>query len=102
MLQDQKIGHYMHVPQRAVFFSQVFGIVMGVPINYAAMRWIIDTKRDYLTGAIEDPAHIWTAQSLTSSLTMGVQYVLLVSTPIITSSHTLRQGYAGLSPNADE
>ncbi|OTB08953.1 hypothetical protein M426DRAFT_316244 [Hypoxylon sp. CI-4A] len=77
MLQDQKIGHYMHVPQRAVFFSQVFGITMGVPINYAAMRWILDTKRDYLTGAVVDAAHIWTGQSLTSSLTMGVQYVLL-------------------------
>ncbi|KAI0179268.1 OPT superfamily oligopeptide transporter [Hypoxylon sp. FL1284] len=77
MLQDQKIGHYMHVPQRAIFFSQVFGLILGVPINYAAMRWIIDTKRDYLTGAVEDPTHIWTAQSLTSSLTMGVQYVLI-------------------------
>ncbi|KAI1778157.1 OPT superfamily oligopeptide transporter [Hypoxylon cercidicola] len=77
MLQDQKIGHYMHVPQRAVFFSQVFGITMGVPINYAAMTWIIDSKRDYLTGVIDDPAHIWTAQSLTGSLTMGVQYVLI-------------------------
>ncbi|KAI1443533.1 OPT superfamily oligopeptide transporter [Annulohypoxylon stygium] len=77
MLQDQKIGHYMHVPQRTVFFSQLFGITMGVPINYAAMRWIVDTKRDYLTGAATDAAHIWTGQSLTSSLTMGVQYVLL-------------------------
>lgn len=77
MLQDQKIGHYMHVPQRAVFFSQVFGITMGVPINYAAMSWIIDSKRDYLTGVIEDAAHIWTGQSLTSSLTLGVQYVLI-------------------------
>ncbi|KAI1211648.1 OPT superfamily oligopeptide transporter [Annulohypoxylon truncatum] len=77
MLQDQKIGHYMHVPQRAIFFSQLFGITMGVPINYAAMRWIVDTKRDYLTGAVTDAAHIWTGQSLTSSLTMGVQYVLL-------------------------
>ncbi|KAK6951186.1 hypothetical protein Daesc_007717 [Daldinia eschscholtzii] len=77
MLQDQKIGHYMHVPQRTVFFSQIFGITMGVPINYAAMRWIMDSKRDYLTGAVEDPAHIWTGQSLASALTMGVQYVLL-------------------------
>lgn len=85
MLQDQKIGHYMHVPQRTVFFSQLFGITMGVPINYAAMRWIVDTKRDYLTGAATDAAHIWTGQSLTSSLTMGVQYVLLVSSTICLS-----------------
>ena len=85
MLQDQKIGHYTHVPQRAVFFSQVFGITLGVPINYAVMRWVLDTKRDYLTGAVEDPAHIWTGQSLASYLTMGVQYVLIVSSFFLTS-----------------
>lgn len=79
MLQDQKIGHYMHVPQRAIFFSQVFGITLGVPINYAAMRWVLNTKRDYLTGEIEDPAHIWTGQALAGYLTLGVQYVLIVS-----------------------
>ncbi|KAI5861228.1 OPT superfamily oligopeptide transporter [Durotheca rogersii] len=82
MLQDQKIGHYMHVPQRAVFFSQLFGITMGVPVNYAAMRWIIDTKRKYLTGESQDPAHIWTAQGLAGSLTMGVQYVLIGPTKL--------------------
>ncbi|KAI0201967.1 OPT oligopeptide transporter protein-domain-containing protein [Astrocystis sublimbata] len=82
MLQDQKIGHYMHVPQRAVFFSQVFGITVGVPINYAAMRWVLNTKRDYLTGEIEDPAHIWTGQSLASYLTLGVQYVLIGPTKL--------------------
>ncbi|CAJ2503106.1 Uu.00g105000.m01.CDS01 [Anthostomella pinea] len=82
MLQDQKIGHYTHVPQRAVFFSQVFGITLGVPINYAAMRWVINTKRDFLVGDVEDPAHIWTGQSLTSSLTTGVQYVLIGPTKL--------------------
>ncbi|KAI8633876.1 OPT oligopeptide transporter protein-domain-containing protein [Xylariaceae sp. FL1651] len=82
MLQDQKIGHYMHVPQRAVFFSQVFGITMGVPINYAAMRWVLNTKHDYLTGKLEDPAHIWTGQSLASYLTLGVQYVLIGPTKL--------------------
>ncbi|KAI1495192.1 OPT oligopeptide transporter protein-domain-containing protein [Biscogniauxia mediterranea] len=82
MLQDQKIGFYMHVSQRAVFFSQVFGITLGVPTNYAAMRWVLDTKADYLTGAVEDAAHIWTGQSLASYLTMGVQYVLIGPTKL--------------------
>ncbi|KAI1083117.1 OPT superfamily oligopeptide transporter [Whalleya microplaca] len=82
MLQDQKIGHYMHVPQRAVFFSQVFGIILGVPTNYAAMRWILDTKRDFLTGEVEDAAHIWTGQSIAGYLTMGVQYVIIGPTKL--------------------
>ncbi|KAI9827985.1 MAG: hypothetical protein M1819_006828 [Sarea resinae] len=77
MLQDQKIGHYMHIPPRDVFFSQIFGTIIGVPINYGVVRWIIDTKGDYLTGAKEDPTHQWTGQTLASSLTMGVQYVLV-------------------------
>jgi uncharacterized membrane-anchored protein len=75
-----KIGHYMHVPPKAVFFSQVFGSFLGIPINYAVVRWVLDTKFDYITGAKEDPAHQWTGQSLATNLTMGVQYVLIVST----------------------
>ncbi|KAJ5775982.1 uncharacterized protein N7511_000993 [Penicillium nucicola] len=77
MLQDQKIGHYMHIPPRAVFFSQIFGTCMGVPINYLVIRWIMDTKGDYLTGKKADPLNQWTGQSLRSSNTMGVQYAVL-------------------------
>ncbi|KAJ5092700.1 hypothetical protein N7456_008561 [Penicillium angulare] len=77
MLQDQKIGHYMHIPPREIFFSQIFGTLMGVPINYAVIRWIMDTKGDYLTGAKTDPLNQWTGQSLHTSNTMGVQYAVL-------------------------
>lgn len=76
-LQDMKIGHYMHIPPKAVFFSQVFGSMIGIPINYAVIRWVLDTKSDYLSGAIEDPTHQWTGQELAGYLTTGVQYVLI-------------------------
>jgi OPT family small oligopeptide transporter len=76
-LQDMKIGHYMHIPPKAVFFSQVFGSFLGIPVNYAVVRWVLDTKFDYLTGEKEDPTHQWTGQSLAQNLTMGVQYVLI-------------------------
>ncbi|KID83678.1 Oligopeptide transporter OPT superfamily [Metarhizium guizhouense ARSEF 977] len=76
-LQDMKIGHYMHVPPKAVFFSQIFGSLIGIPIDYAVIRWVLDTKFDYLAGVKEDPTHQWTGQSLASSLTLGVQYVLV-------------------------
>ncbi|KAI8934413.1 hypothetical protein NX059_009148 [Plenodomus lindquistii] len=33
MLQDQRIGHYMHIPPSTVFFSQIFGSILGIPIN---------------------------------------------------------------------
>ncbi|GME24388.1 Oligopeptide transporter [Neofusicoccum parvum] len=74
---DMKIGHYMHIPPKTVFFTQVFGSFLGIPVNYAVVRWVLDTKFDYLTGKLEDPSHQWTAQSLASNLTMGVQYVLI-------------------------
>ncbi|GFF51453.1 oligopeptide transporter 5 [Aspergillus udagawae] len=77
MLQDQKIGHYMHIPPRAVFFSQVFGTLLGIPMNYAVMRWVLTTKRDVLTGAKPDPLHQWTGQSLITSNTLGVQYAVI-------------------------
>ena len=77
MLQDQKIAHYMHVPQRAVFVSQVWGMLLGIPVNYGAMRWILNTKKDYLNGNIDDPAKIWTGQSLSNYLTVGTQYATI-------------------------
>jgi hypothetical protein len=51
ILQDMKIGHYMHVPPRAAFFSQIFGSFIGVPTNYAVIRWVVDSKRDYLASS---------------------------------------------------
>ncbi|KAF3049233.1 hypothetical protein E8E11_007645 [Didymella keratinophila] len=74
MLQDQRIGHYMHIPPRTVFFSQVFGSILGIPINYGVIRWVLNTKFDYLSGAKTDPLHQWTGQSLVSSNTIGIQY----------------------------
>ncbi|KZF21641.1 OPT superfamily oligopeptide transporter [Xylona heveae TC161] len=77
MLQDQKIGHYMHMPPRTVFFSQVFGTILGIPMNYGVIRWVLNTKRDYISGAKPDPLHQWTGQALQSSNTLGVQYAVI-------------------------
>lgn len=78
MLQDQKLGHYMHIPPRAVFFSQIFGSFIGVPINYGVIRWVLNTKSEFLAGTKIDPTHQWTGQMLAQYLTVGVQYVLIV------------------------
>lgn len=77
MLQDQRIGHYMHIPPRTVFFSQVFGTILGIPINYGVIRWILNTKADYISGRKTDPLHQWTGQSLVSANTLGVQYAII-------------------------
>ncbi|CAN6597051.1 oligopeptide transporter 1 [Trichomonascus vanleenenianus] len=77
MLQDQKIGHYMHIAPKVVFFSQIWGELIGIPVNYGALRWVLNAKMEYLQGKIEDPLHQWTGQSLASYNTMAVQYVLV-------------------------
>jgi hypothetical protein len=77
MLQDQRIGHYMHIPPRTVFFSQIFGSLLGIPINYGVIRWVLNTKFDYLSGAKKDPLNQWTGQRLVSSNTLGVQYAII-------------------------
>ncbi|CCH43030.1 Oligopeptide transporter [Wickerhamomyces ciferrii] len=87
MLQDQKIGHYMHMNPRHVFWSQLIGQLFGVPFNYFAMRWILDTKKDYLKGTLKDPLNQWTGQSLQSYNTMAVQYVLVGPTRMFLTSH---------------
>ena len=95
MLQDQKIGHYMHIPPKAVFFSQVFGSFIGVPINYGAIRWILDTKGEYLTGVKVDPKHQWTGQDLVTTLSYSTQYVLIGPKRLFTQAlfHPVAYGF---------
>ena len=94
-----KIGHYMHIPPRDVFFSQIFGSFLGIPINYAVVKWVLETKADYLTGKEVDPTHQWTGQELASNLTMAVQYVMIVSSA--TSQPTLAKSHpSNVTPRA--
>ncbi|CAM0139405.1 unnamed protein product [Umbelopsis sp. WA50703] len=77
ILQDMKIGHYNHVAPRDVFWSQIIGNLIGVPINYGVIRWVIDTKRDYLNGSKKDPLNQWTGQNPISYNSQAVQYGLV-------------------------
>lgn len=83
MLQDQKIGHYMHIPPRATFFSQIIGCTIGIPVNYGVIKWVLTAKREILLGEVADPTNQWTAQSLSSSLSTSVEYVLIVSNTLV-------------------
>ena len=76
----------MHVPPKATFFSQIFGAVIGVPINYGVVRWVLSTKREILTGEKTDPTHQWTAQHLSSSLSTSVEYVIIGPTNMFKQS----------------
>ncbi|KAK6205585.1 OPT oligopeptide transporter protein-domain-containing protein [Scheffersomyces amazonensis] len=76
-LESMRLGFYNHLPPRAVFFSQLYGELIGVPINYLALRWVLSTKREFLNGNKIDPLHQWTGQTITTSHTNAIQYVVL-------------------------
>ncbi|KAK4704014.1 hypothetical protein P7C70_g2206, partial [Phenoliferia sp. Uapishka_3] len=77
VLEDQKIGHYMGIPPRVVIGVQILANMVGLPVNYGVMRWIVDSKHDLLSGKTVDPTHQWTAQDQKSYNTAGIQYALV-------------------------
>ncbi|KAJ7831378.1 OPT oligopeptide transporter [Mycena olivaceomarginata] len=77
LIEDQKIGHYMHVPPRDVVISQLFGSSVGLAGNYATMLWVLATRLDYLRETKVDPNAEWTGQDLKSYNTAGIQYALI-------------------------
>lgn len=76
-LELMKLGFYNHIPPTLVFFSQIYGELIGVPINYLSFRWVMSSKHEYLTGQKTDPLHQWTAQSVVTYHTNAIQYVIL-------------------------
>ncbi|KAJ2957088.1 hypothetical protein NQZ79_g7145 [Umbelopsis isabellina] len=77
ILLDMKLGHYMMIPPRLVFFSQVFGTFLGSPVNYAVIRWVVATKRPYLDGTMTDPNGQYSGQQAKSYYTSSTQYGLI-------------------------
>ncbi|KAI8179697.1 hypothetical protein K4K52_002190 [Colletotrichum sp. SAR 10_76] len=76
VLEDQKIGHYLHLPPRDVIGIQIIANMLALPINYGVMRWVIASKFDYVSGRVPDPAGQWTGQEFKSYNTAGIQYAL--------------------------
>ncbi|CAG8483621.1 21933_t:CDS:10 [Gigaspora margarita] len=58
-VQDLKLGHYMKVPPRSMFTSQLWGTLIGCIVNFWTMQVIIDAKRTYLDGTETDPSGQW-------------------------------------------
>ncbi|KAK7717645.1 hypothetical protein SLS64_003140 [Diaporthe eres] len=87
VLEDQKIGHYLHIPPRDVIGIQIIANMISLPVNYGVMRWVLATKYDYLTGKLDDPSGQWTAQDFTSYNTEGIMYALVGPKKLFASSY---------------
>ncbi|KAF0400039.1 opt family small oligopeptide transporter [Gigaspora margarita] len=48
-VQDLKLGHYMKIPPRSMFTSQIWGTFVGAIVEYWAVRIIINTKKDLIS-----------------------------------------------------
>ncbi|KAF7328409.1 OPT oligopeptide transporter [Mycena venus] len=77
MLSDMKLGHYFHIPPRATLFAQVWGIFIGVPVNYATILWVVRTKGSFLDGTETDPNKQWTGQGVISLNNQGIAFALV-------------------------
>ncbi|KAJ7157486.1 OPT oligopeptide transporter [Mycena filopes] len=77
MLSDMKLGHYFHIPPRATLFAQVWGIMVGVPVNYATIIWVVNTKGHFLDGTEVDPNKQWTGQTVISLNNQGIAFGLV-------------------------
>ncbi|KAL2289580.1 hypothetical protein FJTKL_01837 [Diaporthe vaccinii] len=87
VLEDQKIGHYLHIPPRDVIGIQIIANMISLPVNYGVMRCVLATKYDYLTGKLDDPSGQWTAQDFTSYNTEGIMYALVGPKKLFASSY---------------
>ncbi|KAK7026330.1 OPT oligopeptide transporter, partial [Favolaschia claudopus] len=77
MLSDMKLGHYFHIPPRTTLFAQVWGILIGVPVNYATILWVVNTKGSFLDGSEIDPNNQWTGQTVISLNNQGIAFALV-------------------------
>ncbi|CAG8481538.1 13434_t:CDS:10 [Dentiscutata heterogama] len=58
-VQDLKLGHYMKIPPRSMFISQIWGTIVGIIVNYWTTNIVINTKRSYIDGTEVDPTGQW-------------------------------------------
>ncbi|CAI2169826.1 18648_t:CDS:10 [Funneliformis geosporum] len=61
LVSDLKLGHYMKIPPRYMFISQIYATVIGGLVNYWVCQLIIQTKRPFLDGTEDDPTGQWAA-----------------------------------------
>ncbi|KAI8100046.1 OPT family small oligopeptide transporter [Halteromyces radiatus] len=62
MGKDLKVGHYLKVPPKMIFTSQIFGTIIGSIFNYIVNDNVVTTKRDILLDP-DGGNNIWSGAS---------------------------------------
>ena len=76
LISDYKFGFYMKIPEREMFWGQVYGTLLGPFVNYGMMRFIIDNiGKAKLTGAVTSQA--WLALKTRNYYSLSVLWGVL-------------------------
>ncbi|KAK0725295.1 oligopeptide transporter 6 [Lasiosphaeris hirsuta] len=76
LISDYKFGFYMKVPEKEMFWAQVYGTLLGPFVNYGVMRMIIDyIGADTLKGIIKNPG--WYALKTRNYYSISVLWGIL-------------------------
>jgi hypothetical protein len=76
LISDYKFGFYMKIPEKEMFWGQVYGTLLGPFVNYGVMRLIIDRiGADVLKGTVESTA--WLALKTRNYYSMSVLWGIL-------------------------
>ncbi|KAF9112072.1 hypothetical protein BGX27_004021 [Mortierella sp. AM989] len=74
LLGDLKLGHYMKIPPRSLFYAQVWGSIIGALFNFVTMTLIINSQRGAFDGTKPDRNGLWTAQKIQTYWGSGLIY----------------------------
>lgn len=86
LISDYKFGFYMKIPEKEMFWAQVYGTLLGPFVNYGIMRLVIDRiGADVLTGTVESNA--WLALKTRNYYSLSVLWGVL-GPKVIFSSHS--------------
>ncbi|KAK7700666.1 hypothetical protein SLS64_010810 [Diaporthe eres] len=73
---DYKFGFYMKIPEKEMFWGQVYGTLLGPFVNYGIMRLVIDhIGKETLTGKMDSNA--WLALKTKSYYSLSVLWGVL-------------------------
>ncbi|KAI9731219.1 MAG: hypothetical protein M1834_005412 [Cirrosporium novae-zelandiae] len=75
LISDYKFGFYMKIPEREMFWGQVWGTLLGPFINYGMMRFIIDHEAAQLTGEVA--SNSWNALKTKNFYSLSVIWGVL-------------------------
>ncbi|KAJ4165869.1 hypothetical protein LMH87_007479 [Akanthomyces muscarius] len=69
-----KVGQYTKVPHRVMFFTQIYGTLLGAGLNYAVMTSIVTSQREVLLDPIG--TNVWSGSTMQSLNAQAITWAL--------------------------